>query len=48
MACQISDSLAWMSQSFRWPDLAEAMAARGEKRPPGFPPLAGSEQGQSR
>lgn len=28
-----------MRESFEWPDLTEAMSARGEKRPPAFPPL---------
>src|SRR5947209_82105 len=28
-----------MRRSFDWPDLAEAVRARSEKRPPAFPPL---------
>ena len=38
---QLTESLALMSQSFRWPDLAEAMTARAEKRAPDFPPRHG-------
>jgi enoyl-CoA hydratase/carnithine racemase len=33
------DSLDLMVRSFRWPDLAEALNARMEKRPPQFPAL---------
>lgn len=32
-------SLDLMLASFRWPDLAEALRARMDKRPPDFPPL---------
>jgi enoyl-CoA hydratase/carnithine racemase len=34
----LTDSLDWMSRSFRWPDLTEALHARAEQRPPVFPP----------
>lgn len=33
----LPDSLAVMSESFRWPDLTEALTARGERRSPSFP-----------
>jgi enoyl-CoA hydratase/carnithine racemase len=34
-----AQSLIEMRESFRWPDLLEALAARAEKRSPNFPPL---------
>jgi hypothetical protein len=34
-----AQSLREMRESFRWPDLLEALAARAEKRSPDFPPL---------
>ena len=33
----LDDSLAWMTRSFRWPELAEALEARKERRAPSFP-----------
>jgi enoyl-CoA hydratase/carnithine racemase len=35
----IRSSLGLMSQAFTWPDLAEALIAKAEKRPPRFPAL---------
>lgn len=34
----LAESLDWMSRSFRWPDLPEALQARSEGRAPQFPP----------
>lgn len=36
-ATHLQRSLEWMTRSFRWPDLAEALAARTEARRPDFP-----------
>jgi enoyl-CoA hydratase/carnithine racemase len=33
----LTDSLSWMERSFRWPDLAIALAAREQSHPPEFP-----------
>jgi enoyl-CoA hydratase/carnithine racemase len=33
----VQSSLGFMSQAFTWPDLAEALTAKAEKRPPYFP-----------
>lgn len=38
-ATHLDQSIEWMTRSFRWPDLAEALAARAEKRAPHFPDL---------
>lgn len=38
------DSLERMAQSFTWPDLTEALAARTDKRKPTFPPYDSTPQ----
>jgi enoyl-CoA hydratase/carnithine racemase len=40
LSTHLAESLEWMSRSFRWPDLDEALAARDEGRPPRFMPGA--------
>lgn len=38
------ESLRLMAQSFTWPDLTEALRARGERRSPQFPPYDSTAQ----
>jgi hypothetical protein len=40
LSTHLAESLEWMSRSFQWPDLDEALAARDEGRPPRFMPGA--------
>ena len=41
MVDSVNSSLGEMSRAFESPDLAEALAARAERRPPNFPPRTG-------
>ena len=41
LADSVARSQDLMAESFTWPDLAEAVAARGERRPARFPPRSG-------
>lgn len=44
----LSESLEWMTRSFRWPDLDEALRARAERRSPDFPSSPSFPSDQSR